>query len=161
MYFDESAWVALGFVLFIALVWRKVGTALASLLDSRAQKIKEELSEAENLRAEAEAELRRLKILQNEAEEDAKLIVADARAAADRIRAAAVEKAEVAIKRREAQATTKIAAAEASVITDLRVKATSIAIAASKEVIATELNTELGASMIDNSLAEIAAASKS
>ena len=161
MYFDESAWVALGFVLFIALVWRKVGTALASLLDSRAQKIKEELSEAENLRAEAEAELRRLKILQNEAEEDAKLIVADARAAADRIRAAAVEKAEVAIKRREAQATTKIAAAEASVITDLRVKATSIAIAASKEVIATELNTELGASMIDNSLAEIAAATKS
>ena len=161
MYFDESAWVALGFVLFIALVWRKVGTALASLLDSRAQKIKEELSEAENLRAEAEAELRRLKILQNEAEEDAKLIVADARAAADRIRAAAVEKAEVAIKRREAQATTKIAAAEASVITDLRVKATSIAIAASKEVLATELNTELGASMIDNSLAEIAAATKS
>jgi F-type H+-transporting ATPase subunit b len=161
VYFDESAWVALGFVLFIALVWRKVGTALASLLDSRAQKIKEELSEAENLRAEAEAELRRLKILQNEAEEDAKLIVADARAAADRIRAAAVEKAEVAIKRREAQATTKIAAAEASVITDLRVKATSIAIAASKEVLATELNTELGASMIDNSLAEIAAATKS
>ena len=67
----------------------------------------------------------------------------------------------MAIKRREAQATTKIAAAEASVITDLRVKATSIAIAASKEVIAAELNTELGASMIDNSLAEIAAATKS
>ena len=155
MYFDESAWVALGFVIFIGLVWRKVGTALGSLLDSRAQKIQEELSEAENLRSEAEAELRRLKILQNEAEEDAKLIVADARATADRIQSAAVEKAEVAIKRREAQATAKIAAAEAAVITDLRTKATSIAIAASKEVLVAELNSELGSSIIDDSLSQI------
>ena len=155
MYFDESAWVALGFIIFIGLVWRKVGTALGSLLDSRAQKIQEELSEAENLRSEAEAELRRLKILQNEAEEDAKLIVADARATADRIQSAAVEKAEVAIKRRELQATAKIAAAEAAVITDLRTKATSIAIAASKEVLAAELNSELGSSIIDDSLSQI------
>ena len=58
MYFDESAWVALGFVIFIAIIWRKVGSALANLLDSRAQKIRDELSEAENLRNEAEAELR-------------------------------------------------------------------------------------------------------
>ena len=157
MYFDESAWVALGFVLFIALVWRKIGTALASLLDSRAQKIKEELSEAENLRAEAESELSRMKILQNEAEEDAKLIVADALAAADRIRAAAVEKAEVAIKRREAQAKAKIAAAEAAVVTELRTKVTSLAISASKELLAAELNAELSASMIDDSLTQIAA----
>ena len=155
MYLDESAWVALGFIIFIGLVWRKVGTALGSLLDSRAQKIQEELSEAENLRSEAEAELRRLKILQNEAEEDAKLIVADARATADRIQSAAVEKAEVAIKRREAQATAKIAAAEAAVITDLRTKATSIAIAASKEVLVAELNSELGSSIIDDSLSQI------
>ena len=157
MYFDESAWVALGFVLFIALVWRKIGTALASLLDSRAQKIKEELSEAENLRAEAESELSRMKILQNEAEEDAKLIVADALAAADRIRAAAVEKAEVAIKRREAQAKAKIAAAEAAVVTELRTKVTSLAISASKELLAAELNAELSASMIDDSISQIAA----
>tara|TARA_B100001057_G_scaffold458497_1_gene507807 strand:- start:1732 stop:2211 length:480 start_codon:yes stop_codon:yes gene_type:complete len=155
MYFDESAWVALGFIIFIGLVWRKVGTALGSLLDSRAQKIQEELSEAENLRSEAEAELRRLKILQNEAEEDAKQIVADARATADRIQSAAVEKAEVAIKIREAQATAKIAAAEDAVITDLRTKATSIAIAASKEVLAAELNSELGSSIIDDSLSQI------
>ena len=155
MYFDESAWVALGFIIFIGLVWRKVGTALGSLLDSRAQKIQEELSEAENLRSEAEAELRRLKILQNEAEEDAKQIVADARATADRIQSAAVEKAEVAIKRREAQATAKIAAAEDAVITDLRTKATSIAIAVSKEVLAAELNSELGSSIIDDSLSQI------
>ena len=157
MYFDESAWVALGFVIFIAIIWRKVASALAKLLDNRTQKIRSELSEAENLRTEAEAELKKFRALQDEAIEDAKRIVADAHIAADRIRETAVEKAEESIKRREAQAKAKIAAAEAAVITELRTKATNLAISASKEVLAAELDAELGASMIDDSLTQIAA----
>ena len=157
MYFDESAWVALGFVIFIAMIWRKVASALAKLLDNRTQKIRSELSEAENLRIEAEAELKKFKTLQDEAIKDAKQIVADAKLAADRIRETAIEKAEESIKRREAQAKAKIAAAEAAVINELRTKATDLAISASKEVLAAELDAELGASMIDDSLAQIAA----
>lgn len=157
MYFDESAWVALGFVIFIAIIWRKVASALAKLLDNRTQKIRSELSEAENLRIEAEAELKKFKTLQDEAIKDAKQIVADAKLAADRIRETAAEKAEESIKRREAQAKAKIAAAEAAVITELRTKATNLAISASKEVLAAELDAELGASMIDDSLTQIAA----
>ena len=157
MYFDESAWVALGFVIFIAIIWRKVASALAKFLDNRIQKIRGELSEAENLRNEAEAELEKFKTLQDEAIKDAKQIVADAKLAADRIRETAVEKAEESIKRREAQAKAKIAAAEAAVITELRTKATNLAISASKEVLAAELDAELGASMIDDSLTQIAA----
>ncbi len=157
MYFDESAWVALGFVIFIAIIWRKLASALAKLLDNRTQKIRSELSEAENLRIEAEAELKKFKTLQDEAIKDAKQIVADAKLAADRIRETAIEKAEESIKRREAQAKAKIAAAEAAVITELRTKATNLAISASKEVLAAELDAELGASMIDDSLTQIAA----
>ena len=157
MYFDESAWVALGFVIFVAIIWRKVGSALATLLDNRTQKIRGELSEAENLRIEAEAELKKFKTFQDEAIKDAKQIVADAKLAADRIRETAVEKAEESIKRREAQAKAKIAAAEAAVINELRTKATDLAISASKEVLAAELDAELGASMIDDSLSQIAA----
>ena len=29
----ESVWVAVGFVVFVALVWRKVGAALGGMLD--------------------------------------------------------------------------------------------------------------------------------
>ena len=157
MYFDESAWVALGFIVFIAIIWRKVGSALATLLDNRAEKIRGELSEAKNLRIEAEAELKKFQALQDDAIKDAKQIIANAQLAADRIREKAVEKAEESIKRREAQAKAKIAAAEAAVITELRTKATNLAISASKEVLAAELDAELGASMIDDSLTQIAA----
>ena len=93
MYFDESAWVALGFIIFIAIVWRKVGSALSNLLDNRVNKIKNELAAAETLRIEAEKELKKFQVMQNEAVEDAKRIIADAHEAAERIRNAAVEKA--------------------------------------------------------------------
>ncbi|MDC3311902.1 ATP synthase F0 subunit B [Alphaproteobacteria bacterium] len=155
MVFDESAWVALGFIIFIAIVWRKVSAALSSLLDNRAEKIKTELNEAENLRAEAQADLKKYQKLQKEAVADAKRIVADAQAAADRIREAAAQKAEESIKRRETQAKAKIAAAEAAVISELRDRATSLAISASKDVLAAELDADLSASMIDNSLSQI------
>ena len=63
MYFDESAWVALGFIIFIAIVWRKVGYALSDLLDNRVNKIKNELAEAETLRIEAEKELKKFQVM--------------------------------------------------------------------------------------------------
>ena len=157
MYFDESAWVALGFIIFIAIVWRKVGSALSDLLDNRVNKIKNELAEAETLRIEAEKELKKFQVMQNEAVEDAKRIIADAQEAAERIRNAAVEKAKESIKRRENQAKAKIAASEAAVLAELKMRATSIAISASKEILVSELNDELNSSIIDESISQIKA----
>jgi len=157
MYFDESAWVALGFIIFIAIVWRKVGSALSDLLDNRVNKIKNELAEAETLRIEAEKELKKFQVMQNEAVEDAKRIIADAHEAAERIRNTAVEKAKESIKRRENQAKAKIAASEAAVLAELKMKATSIAISASKEILVSELNDELNSSIIDESISQIKA----
>ena len=39
----ESVWVAVGFVVFIALVWRKAGGAIGAMLDERSEKISSEL----------------------------------------------------------------------------------------------------------------------
>ena len=46
MYFDETAWVAIAFVIFIALVWRKGSKAITGILDSRSLLIENELKEA-------------------------------------------------------------------------------------------------------------------
>ena len=42
----ESVWVAVGFVVFVALVWRKAGAALGGMLDERSAKIRADLDEA-------------------------------------------------------------------------------------------------------------------
>ena len=79
MHFDEAMWVALGFVLFVLLVWKKAGAALAETLDTRSAKIKSELDEALKLYEEAKSELDSLKGLKRDAEKEAKTIVANAK----------------------------------------------------------------------------------
>ena len=82
----ESVWVAVGFVVFVALVWRKAGDAIGAMLDERSGKISSELKEASALREAALEELQSYQRLHREAAEEAKAILQSAEATAQRIR---------------------------------------------------------------------------
>ena len=82
----ESVWVAVGFVVFVALIWRRVAAAVGSMLDDRSQKIKQDLDEARALREEALEELHQFQRLHREAAEEAKTMLKNAEATAERIR---------------------------------------------------------------------------
>ncbi len=157
MHFDEAMWVALGFALFVILVWKKVGAALAETLDTRSAKIKSELDEARKLHSEAKAELDELKGLKSEAEKEAKTIVSNAKAAADRIRRTAAQKAEETVARREAQAAAKIQASEAALINELRAKAASLAADTARELIAEKMDKDASLKLVEVSVKQIAA----
>ena len=88
----ESVWVAVGFVVFIALVWRKAGGAIGAMLDKRSEKISSELKEASALRDAALEELQSYQRLHREAAEEAKAILQSAEATAQRIRETAEKK---------------------------------------------------------------------
>tara|TARA_B100001057_G_scaffold343058_1_gene343996 strand:+ start:403 stop:882 length:480 start_codon:yes stop_codon:yes gene_type:complete len=156
MHFDESMWVALGFVLFVLLVWKKAGAALTEILDTRSAKIKSELDEARKLHEEAKTELDALKGLKSEAEKEAKTIVANAKAAANRISETAAQKAEETIARREAQAAAKIQASEAALVTELRAHASSLAVDAARELIAEKMDEDASLKLIEASVKKIA-----
>ena len=138
MHFDEAMWVALGFVLFVVLVWKKAGAALAETLDKRSAKIKSELDEARKLH------------------EEAKTIVANAKAAANRIRETAAQKAVETVARREAQAAAKIQASEAALINELRAKAASLAVDAARELIAEKMDEDASLKLVETSVKQIA-----
>ena len=156
MHFDEAMWVALGFVLFVVLVWKKAGAALAETLDTRSAKIKSELDEARKLHEEAKSELDSLKGLKRDAEKEAKTIVANAKAAANRIRETAAQKAVETVARREAQAAAKIEASEAALVTELRAKAASLAVDAARELIAEKMDEDASLKLIETSVKQIA-----
>ena len=67
----ESVWVAVGFIVFVALVWRKAGSAIGAMLDERSEKISSELKEASALRDAALEELQSYQRLHREAAEEA------------------------------------------------------------------------------------------
>lgn len=157
MHFDESMWVALGFVLFVILVWKKAGSALSETLDSRSAAIKAELDEARKLHDDAKAELDALKGLKSEAEREAKTIVANAKAAAERIRETAAQKAEETVARREAQAAAKIEASEAAMVSELRAKAATLAVSAARDLITDKLDEDTSLKLVEQSVEQIAA----
>lgn len=151
----ESVWVAAGFVVFVALIWRRVGAAVGSMLDDRSKKIKQDLDEARALREESLEELHKFQRLHREAAEEAKAMIRNAEATADRIRENAEKAALETIKRREVQASAKIKAAEEGMVKELRHRAANLAIATATELITSKLDEKASLKLVDTAVAEI------
>ena len=140
MYFDETAWVAIAFVIFIGLVWRKASKAITGILDSRSLLIENELNEAKSLKEEALEELRKSLQSQKNISNEAEQIIKDAQDAAKKIREDANFSCSEIIKRREEQAKQKIMALETEAVNNIKKITGSIIIESSKVFIESNLD---------------------
>ncbi|MBC9179958.1 F0F1 ATP synthase subunit B family protein, partial [Pseudoroseomonas ludipueritiae] len=93
-------WVAVSFVIFVALLGRTMWKKLAAMLDARGAQIRNDLDEAARLRAEAETMLRQAEADRKAAIAEAEQTLAKAKAEAERVAAATAAEAEAAAKRR-------------------------------------------------------------
>ena len=150
--FNEAFWVGLAFVVFAAAVYKPVSRMMGAALDSRAQKIQEELDEAVRLREEAPALLAGYERRQNEALKEAEDILAHAREEAERQARQAGEALQELIRRREAQALDRIARAEVEATADVRNAAVELAIAATRKLISSELMEDRREALIDEAI---------
>ena len=155
---DPTFWVAVGTVLFIALiVWRRVPQLVAKMLDDRAAAIRSELDEAKRLREEAEVLLKEYRAKTANAAQEAQAIVDAAKAAAERMAVDARAQLQVQIERRAKMAEQKIAQAEAEAIADVRAAATRVATAAASEVIGKRMTEPKGDALIDGAIRDLRA----
>ena len=155
MYFDETAWVAIAFVIFIALVWRKASKAIAGILDSRSLLIENELKEAKSLKEEALEELRKSLQSQKNISNEAEQIIKDAQDAAKKIREDANVSCSEIIKRREEQAKQKIMALETEAVNNIKKITGSIIIESSKVFIESNLDNKENNNIISKSSNQI------
>lgn len=152
---NEGVWVAISFVVFVGLVWKKAGAAMAAMFDQRANEIRTTLDEARTLRDDAQAELTKYQRMSREAAEQAEQITANAMAAADKIREDAAVAAEAAIKRKEEQAAAKIKAMESEVVAELRNRAAELATAAAGELIKDNLDKAAAVKLVKSDIDSI------
>ena len=155
MYFDETGWVAVAFVIFIALVWRKASKAITGILDSRSLLIENELKEAKSLKEEALEELRKSLQSQKNISNEAEQIIKDAQDAAKKIRDDANVSCSEIIKRREEQAKQKIMALETEAVNNIKKITGSIIIESSKVFIESNLNKKENNNIISKSSNQI------
>ena len=155
MYFDETAWVAIAFVIFIGLVWRKASKAITGILDSRSLLIENELNEAKSLKEEALEELRKSLQSQKNISNEAEQIIKDAQDAAKKIREDANFSCSEIIKRREEQAKQKIMALETEAVNNIKKITGSIIIESSKVFIESNLDNKENNNIISKSSNQI------
>jgi len=148
--------VLMAFILFVAvLIYYKVPSVLAGLLDKRADGIKSELDEAHTLREEAQMLLASYERKQQEVKDQADRIVTAAKAEANEAADQARIDLEKSITRRLAAAEEQIGSAQAAAVKEVRDQAIVIAIAAAKEVIAKKMTAAEGNALIDSAIADV------
>jgi len=154
--FDASMLVALAMIAVIVLaLWKKVPAMIAGALDGQIANIKQQLDQATALRAEAEAIKAEYEAKAKQAAKDAVDMKAAAEEEAKLIIANAKSDATALIGRRAKAAEEKIAAAERAAIADVRNTAASAAAAAAAQLIATHHDANADAALIDQSISAL------
>ncbi len=137
MHFDAEFYVAVGFTIFVlVLLWVGAHSKFAALIDGRINRIKAELAEAERLRSEAETLLASFEKKREEAEAEAKAIVAQAKEEAELIAAEGKRRIEEFTMRSVKQVEQKIAQAEAQAAAEVRAAAADAAVKVAERVLA-------------------------
>ncbi len=155
MTFDATFWVAIAFVAFVALIGKRVYVMIIAGLDKRAQAIRDELDEAVRLREEAQALLAGYQRKQRDAVGEAEEIVEHAKAEAAHLAEQAEKDLEAALERRIKQAEEKIAQAEAQAVAEVRDLAVDVAIEATRQLIADNLDETKTTTLVDEAIADL------
>lgn len=148
-------WVAIAFVIFAVFAVWKIRVPLLAALDDRAARIKQELDEAQRLREEAQHLLAEHKRKQRAVEQEIEEMLEHAKAESKRASEQAGFDLEAALRRREQQATDRIAQAEAEAVSAVRDLAVDIAVEATRKLLADNLDQAKAAELIDAAVKDL------
>lgn len=155
LFANPEFWVAVAGLVFVVVVWKPLRKSLVGGLDSRAERIRNELDEARRLREEAEQLIAQYRKKEQEAAQEAQAIVAHAQAEAERIAAQAERDLEQSLARRQRLAEERIEQAQAKAVEEFRAVAVDVAVAAAQRVIAAEVDGRRGLALIDSAIAAL------
>lgn len=153
---SETAWATLALLLFLALAWRMGAfKGVANSLDQRAAAISRELSEARRLRSEAETLLRQYQGRREQAEAEARAIVAEAKVEAAQLRQELRRQLEMDLQRRERMAEERVQRAEAQAAAEVRTTAAQAALEAAERLLKAKITPGVQAQLVEAGAREL------
>ena len=156
MFQDPTFWVLVAFIGFVGvLVYLKVPDMVTKGLDARAEKIKADLEDADALLKEAQGLLASYQKKQREAADEAQEIKARAKEEVKRIVESGRARLEDSLQRREKLAMDRITQAEASALDEIRDRTADIALDATRDLLANNLSDHKANAMLDDAIIEL------
>lgn len=150
-------WVSISMLVLLAIAFlgAKVHKTIAAGLDNKIAAIKQQLDEAKQLRAEAEALRQEYADKIAGAEKDAEAMLENAQHEADALLVKAEADSKAMVERRKRMAEDKISAAEREAIDDVRNRAAMAATSASRKLIAEKHDASADRALADKVIADI------
>ncbi|HEY6983194.1 hypothetical protein [Reyranella sp.] len=152
---NPETWVAVGFLLFVALLGKLLWTRIAALLDKRSADIARALGDAERLRIDALRAKDDARRTLDEAAAEAEAIVAQAREEVQRMQHRATQHLETAIALREQQALDRIAQSEAAAAKQVRDMTIDLALAATRALLREQVGAGKAEALVNDAIAEL------
>ena len=148
-------WTIITFLVVLLVLKKFAWPQLLASLDEREKRISDALAAAEQARQEAEEVLREHRQKITAAEEEARKIVAEARAAGANVRQTIVSQAREEAERMLDQARTSIESEKRAAIAELRRETANLAIQAAGVLIDANLDDEKNRGLVDDLIAKI------
>lgn len=153
---DPTVWVALSFVIFVALAFKFGRASVLKSLDTRIESVRNDLATAEQLKAEAQALLAEYQRKQLDASKEAEQLIENARDNATRLQKQAEEDFTATMNRREGMMKERIQRMEETAMDDIRRYAAELAISATTQIIAEKMDDKSAQKLADTSIRNLA-----
>ena len=154
--FDESFFVALAFATVVAaFLYLKLPQRLLAALDAKSAEIANELEQARKLREEAQALLADYETRRKSADQQAEVILTEARETAQRLAEESRTAMQAQLERRTLQAESKIARAEEQLVGEVRSAITQLAVDAAAHLIETGMSAQQANALIEQNISEL------
>lgn len=156
-FFQEATnWVLISFVIFAVGFWKFGLKLMLGKLDGRIEEIRKEIETAESLRIEAQELLAQYQRKQRDAAKEAEAIVASAQKHAAEIQKAAEAELNELIARKEAQLKDRLQRMEDVALQDIKSYAAELAVKATAEIIAKQMDEKTNARLVEQSIKTVA-----
>ena len=154
MFADPQFWVAVSFILFIAVIFNPVRKILASSLDAQINDIKNKLDEVENLKNEAQKALDEIKDREAKVEKEIQNLKSESEKRIAELKDISSTKLTDQIEKRKILANNKIEQLVRDTNNSLKNYITSVAIETTRNVLLQNLSKEKKSALIDESITE-------
>ena len=152
---EAEIWVLVGFVIFIAVVWKPLRKILNAQITGHIQKVQTMLDEAEALRRDAAEILESAKNQRQNIQAECEAILANTEKESAAIIAKTESECERIIAVHRAAASGKIAQSAAQARAELRLRAGELILTASREVLYKQMEGRLASALIDQAISKI------
>lgn len=152
---DPQFWVAIAFVIFLLAIFNPIRKILVSSLDSKIEKIKNSIEEAENLKSETQITLNDIRKRQNNVKLEIETIHLNAKEKIQILETQAQEKLNEQMRKRELLSTAKIAQMTREANISIQKHITKTSLEAAVSLLEKKLNKDEKQNLINQSIKEL------